>query len=201
MPKWPIAMGLVAACAAVTAASAANFGAAAGAKTVRVPLPAVGAGEIMTFTVTVKGTGGIKVKTTNDAALGNLGLVYAVGKPTKPAATSTWTVDVLIKRFTANTRRLGSAAVGTVEVAVETASVNAAVRLSGVKSGGCKNAQWADAIFEGGGPVNSGGVTYTLQNGRSESEQPSPPEEVFDNIVASIPDCTFKAEGDDPGNK
>ena len=185
--------------AAVACLAAVAHAAPAGPKTVSIPLPAPQAAEIATFKVTVKGGGILHVKTANDSALGNLALVYAIGRPTKAGATSTWVVDVLIKRFTA-LRRSAVASAGTVQLSVESTKGTFTTTVPG-NVNGCKNAEWADKVFEGGGTANSEGMTYALQNGRSESEQPSPPEEVLDNIVASMTGCTFKPEGDDPGNK
>lgn len=190
---------LVIAACVVALPALAQMAWAGGAKSVQVPLPAVQAGSVGAITVVVKGSGGIRVRTANDSALGNLGLVYAVGKPARAGATSKWTVAVFIKRFTA-ARRLAGAG-GTVDVVIDRVGETTVVNVGAYVPANCQAIEAFDKGFEGGASVNLNGATFSLQNGRTPSEQPSPPEEVMDNIIASSKHCPgFTPEGDDPGN-
>src|SRR5690242_9486057 len=91
---------------------------AGGGKTVHIPLPQPNEAKVVSGTVTIDGKGPIHVHTANDSALGNLALVYAIGKPKKTGATSTWTVIVLIKRFLSDRRSAGTGG-GTVDMTID----------------------------------------------------------------------------------
>lgn len=175
---------------------------ASGGKTVSIPLPAPNAASIVSGKVTIDGKGPVRVHTANDSALGNLALIYAIGKPKKTGATSTWTVIVFIKRFLSERRSAGTGG-GTVELAIDRPSGTKVFTVSrSFLPLDCSALQALDKAFEGGGAASLNGATITLQNGRTPSEQPSPPEEVMDNVIASANGCPgFKPEGDDPGNK
>jgi hypothetical protein len=176
-------------------------GLATGAVTAKVPLPAVqqSGGEKITLDVTAP-AGTLRVKTANDARLGNLAVVYVVGTPKKAGAHETVTVSVLIKRFLS--RRLASREGDPyVKVQILGGSKLTIHKASRFK---CEDLTFFDTAFETGRvKVSANGGFWTLVSGRDENEQPSPPEEVLDNVMAGIqapPGCDFKPEGDDPGN-
>lgn len=177
-----------------------------------VPLPAVQQSSVETLTVKAtaragKTVGKLHVQTANDAALGNLSVVYVVQAPKTASAHETLTVSVFIKRFF--TRRVVSHRdAGGVLVHIETADGDFLAPLStkgfnrrGTSCSVLKN--W-DQLFESGAEdVLRAGATLSLYNGRSEKAQPSPLEEVLDNVLAGVKvpaGCDWKPEGDDPGN-
>jgi hypothetical protein len=183
--------------------------AASGAKTIAIPLPAPQRSTVATFKVRVTAPAGKpvptpRIRTVNESQLGNLAAVYAVKGAASAHGSTTFTVYVLLKRFTA-ARRLTTDAADEVVVSVE-GGYGDPVSYPGLTSAAsCFDIQRLDNLFEHGGVVNRGGDTYVLSSGRSRTVQPSPPEEVLDNIIAAIPSsgsiCTdIKPEGDDPGN-
>jgi hypothetical protein len=181
-----------------------------GSITVKVPLPAVqqSSGKTFTFNATAPAgqtVGPLRVQTVNDAKLGNLAVVYVVGTPKKASAHESVTVTVLIKRFFS--RRL-AAQTGDPEVTLKLMPAGGGqtnLTLSKSTRFTCADIKFFDTSFETGRvKVSDVGGFWTLSSGRDEHEQPSPPEEVLDNIVAGmqLPDgCAYKPEGDDPGNK
>jgi hypothetical protein len=193
-----------------TAARASTLG--KGAITVSVPLPAVqqsSAGTI-TFSVTApagKTVGPLRAQTVNNAKLGNLAVVYVVGTPKKASTHESVTVSVLIKRFVS--RRLASQnGAPSVTLKLSPADGRPDIVFAVTKSYlgfSCDEIKFADGAFETGRVrMSADGKFWALGNGRDSTAQPSPPEEVLDNILAGIQapaGCDFKPEGDDPGNQ
>ncbi|MFL5911287.1 MAG: hypothetical protein ACJ768_12025 [Gaiellaceae bacterium] len=142
----------------------------------------------------------------NDAKLGNLAVVYVIGAPKKASAHESVTVSVLIKRFFS--RRL-AAQDGEPEVTLRVVSpVGTLIEEQATKSSRgftCDDLKFFDGAFETGRvKVSATDRFHTLVSGRDEHAQPSPPEEVLDNILDGIQapaGCDFTPEGDDPGNK
>jgi hypothetical protein len=184
-----------------------------GGATANVPLPAVqqSSAETITFSVTApagKTVGPLRVQTVNNAKLGNLAVVYVIGTPKKASAHESVTVSVFIKRFVSRrlARREGDPVVTlkVIPVGVKT-GVGEKLTIDKTSRFKCDDLKFFDNAFETGRvKVSDNGGFWTLVNGRDEHEQPSPPEEVLDNIMGGIEipaGCDFKPEGDDPGNK
>jgi len=210
-----IALCVVGLVAASVASSPGARSRAGGAKTVQIPMPPVQTAQVSVLTVKVTASKGKtvtppRIRTGNDSQLGNISLVYVVSGPTKRSASGTFNVYVLVKRFLqirTLTATLPSSIDVTVDYPFDTGATYTLVRNSRPVS--CEALGEIDGVFERGSSTsNALGFTWTLSTGRSRSAQPSPPEEVLDNIVESmvsqpgsrLPNCPWKPEGDDPGN-
>ena len=205
-----IVVSAIAAAAAGGSARPARAGSVGkGGITVAVPLPAVqqSSAETLTFTVSApagKTVGPLRVRTANDAKLGNLAVVYVVGTPKKASARESVTVSVLIKRFLS--RRLASKAdEPSVEMQFSGVTTEYTFTLTKKNKADCGDLKFYDSAFESGVHAeDSKANDYFLLSGRSGKVQSSPPEEVLDNVLAGIQvpaGCDFKPEGDDPGGK
>ena len=185
----------------------ASAGGSGPTKTVSLPVPGLQQTEMVTLTVKAtapagKTVGPLSVRTANDAQLGNMSGIYVIHGPQKASARETITVTLLMRRWGA--RALAIAPQWEVTIGLGSGpgpTVTVDKRLS------CTELKLYDSIFESGQDlVETAGGYYRIASARSNRAQPSPDEEVLDNLIqnlATAPDagCTFKPEGDDPGDK
>jgi hypothetical protein len=191
--KLTVVMLLVAAAAIGATAGTSRLARASslgtGAATANVPLPGVqqSGGETITFSVTApagKTVGPLHVQTANNAKLGNLAVVYVVGTPKKANAHETVTVSALIKRFVVRTAASQS---GDPYVTLKVSGRGDKITVEKTSRFRCEDLKFFDTSFETGRvKVSEQGGFWTLVNGRDEHEQPSPPEEVLDNVMDGI---------------
>jgi hypothetical protein len=127
------------------------------------------------------------------------------------------TVSVVIKQFLSNTRRLGSlgpkrSGTDQPHVTVEVFNVDSSplhvddtFEITRHKNFDCGEIEDFDRRFESGPEATDvQGDYFKLLSGRSGTAQPSPPEEVLDNILSDLAtntDCSYKPEGDDGPTK
>ena len=178
---------------------------------VAVPLPPPNSTQISEITVKVtaprgKKVGPLTVTTANNPQLGNEAIVYIAQAPKKRRASETIRVFALINRF-------GTARGRTAKPAQEAGQVDVALYdevgfvddVQVQELSDCGMLKQFDGLFESGHyRVTSGDYTYDLSTGRTESEQPTPPERVLDDIVEARGvslKCPGPSEGDDPGPK
>ncbi|HEY2072587.1 MAG TPA: hypothetical protein VGG88_03325 [Gaiellaceae bacterium] len=188
MRRAEVAAVVAGALALAMMAGSAGAETVAGGHSVSVPLPALNHDAIEGFTVTVtapKGhsVGRPRVRTLNNAQLGNESIVYVIAGPHKPGAKATFTVYALIKRF-GSLRRVARVGEGGV---LQVGFVDAGeVHFKPVKdhSGDCEALARFNTEFESGPSYGAAGAQDEyLVSGRPADVQTSDPEEVLDQIV------------------
>ena len=195
---------------------------------VKIPLPPPETAKLGVIIVKVtaprgKNVGTLKVSTANDAQLGNSAVLYIIQAPRKKSGSETVKIYALIRRFSATaagrsrtapsaaatagvaaSRAHGAQDFGFADVRASYSAGNAGVvGVPNLDDKACSDLTLADGLFESGttSEVNGSGV-WTLISGRNGVVQPSPPEEVLDDLVAEKSkelSCSSKPEGFDPG--